>query len=397
MKKTIEVREKMALLDKMVFGNVTILGFEDLDGLIKRGVVEQTTSKVKYITAYGQEFSKLLIEKDGEIDRLVAGSKLIGNKRVDYCHLSVSIGNKDTGNLLSYTRDEYLEKLQAIEDHLKSEYGIYVDFSDITVKEIEINRTFKLEEDFSKYHRVLNLIMTNLPAYLKNQMDYKKVTKGSSEYETYYATSKTTGKSKKYLLFKIYNKSKSVEKLILLTDSYMRVEFRLVGAEKVKKALKINRFVDLTDEIINDYFSSQVKKIIVKPFNAWKKDRDKYLVELMKQQRERDIRHWQSNVLRVLQNKEIDEKRAVLLDIEELIPLVNKLDLSSNRRCDVKRNFRRQAEKIETVFRNNDHKKMQEIIEKLTVTDTAKDTGKEKTAQNYTGMITSFDGTSKSA
>ena len=225
---------------------------------------------------------------------------------------------------------------------------------------------------------------------MKNQMDYKKVVKGNTEYQTYYATSKTTNKSKRYLLFKIYNKTKAIEHIILITDSYMRVEFRLVGAEKVKKALKYNRLAELSDQIINEYFDNQIKSMIVQPFKKWKQERDKYLVKLMKDERERDIRHWQTNVLRILQNEEIAEKRPVLLDIEELIPLVDKLNLPSKRRSEVKSNFRKQAHKYESVFCNNDDAKIQEILDKLTVKDTA------ETAVN-TVIKPTIDGTQKIA
>ena len=368
----VKVREKTALLDKMIFSGIQILQFENIENLIQKDIVEMSSSKVKYITASGVEFSKLLIEHDGVIDKMVAGSKIIGGKRVDYCNLETTIKPTETGNLNCYSVDDYIDRLREIQDHLENAYGIIADFSDITVKEVEINRTFRLEGNFENYHRVLNLIMTNLPSYLKNQMDYKKVVKGSSEYQTYYATSKTTNKSKRYLLFKIYNKTKAIEHIILLTDSYMRVEFRLVGAEKVKKALKTNKFFEMTDELINSYFDEQIDKLIKKPYEKWQKDRNKYLVKLMKNERTRDIRHWQTNVLRILQNEEISQKRPVLLDIEELIPLIDQLGLSSKRRSEVKSNFRKQSKKYETVFCKNDHLKLNEILEKLTAKDTAK-------------------------
>lgn len=374
----------------MVLGGISILGFDSKENLMKNDIVEMTSSKVKYITASGDTFNRLLIENDGVIDKMVAGSKLMGRKRIDYCNLETTIKNSEIGNLACYTVDEYVGQLIEIQEHLKNVYGIDADFSDATVKELEINRTFRLDGDFESYHRPINLIMTNLPSYMKNQMDYKKVTKGSSEYQTYYATSKTTNKSKRFLLFKIYNKTKAIEHIILITDSYMRVEFRLVGAEKVKKALGTNKFAELSDEVINNYFDEQIDKMIKKPFEKWQKDRDKYILNLMKSEREKDIRHWQTNVLRILQNDEIAQKRPVLLDIEELIPLVNKLDLKSNRRYDVKSNFRKQASKYETVFCNNDEKKMIEILKKLTAKDTAK-------SEKDTGIDSVFGGMGKTA
>lgn len=389
-----EIREKTALLDKIEFGGIGILDFIDFDALVKKDILELSSSPVRYVTPGGKCFNKLMIENDGLIDKMIAGAKVMGNKRVDYCNLSTTIKNIESGNLACYTVGEYLEQLIKIQSHLEKDYGIIVDFSDITLKELEINRTFKLDWDFETYHRALNLIMTNLPSYMKNQMDYKKVTKGCSEYQTYYATSKATNKSKRYLLFKIYNKSKAIENIILVTDSYMRVEFRLVGAEKIKKALGTNKFAELTDQIINDYFDTQIGKMLVHPFQKWKCDRDNYLLKLMKEQRQEDIRHWQTNVLRILQNEEILQKRPILLDIEEIIPIVNKLGLESNRRCDVKRNFRKQSKKYETVFCNGDDLKMVEILEKLTVKDIVKSTVKEP---NNTIKVTNIGGTQKIA
>lgn len=389
-----EIREKTALLDKIEFGGISILDFIDFDSLIKKDILELSSSPVRYVTASGKTFNKLMLENDGLIDKMIAGAKVMGNKRVDYCNLSTTIKNDESGNLSCYTVCEYLEQLKKIQSHLKNDYGIIVDFSDITLKELEINRTFKLDGDFETYHRVLNLIMTNLPSYMKNQMDYKKVTKGCSEYQTYYATSKATNKSKRYLLFKIYNKSKAIENIILITDSYMRVEFRLVGAEKIKKALGTNKFAELTDRIINGYFDTQIQKMLVQPFQKWKKGRDKYLLELMKEQRQKDIRHWQTNILRILQNEEISQKRPILLDIEEIIPLVDKLDLKSNRRSDVKRNFRKQSQKYETVFCNGDDLKMVEILDKLTVKNIVKSAVK---GSNNAIKVTDIGGTQKIA
>lgn len=381
-----EVQERTALLDKIVFGNIQILQFADMKDLIDREIVEVSTSKVKYVTASGEEFSTLLIEQDGVIDKMKAGSMMSKGKKVDYCSLETTVGNEEFGNLYCYTFDDYIGKLMTIQDHLEAEYGIVADLSDMTVKEIEINRTFRLNGDFEQYHRVLNLIMTNLPSQFRNQSDWKKVEKGSSRYQTYCATSSRTQKSKRYMLFKIYDKTAALEQTIVLTDSYMRVELRLIGAEKVKKALHTNRFFEMSDELFNSYFDDQMYKLIQKPLSKWKSTRDKKLLELIKGERSRDIRHWQTNVLRILQNEEIAQKRPVLLDIEELIPLIDKLDLSANRKWDVKNNFRKQAKKYESVFCNNDHLKLDEIIQKITVKDTGID-----------DMVPGIGGMSKSA
>ena len=368
----VQLNEQTALLDKAVFSNISILEFQDMEGLIEKGILEINTSPVKYITAAGQEFNRLTIENDGLIDRLVAGAKLMNGKYINYCILQTTVQKKEAGNLVGYTTGDYFDHLQMIAAHLAFDYGINVDFSDVSVKELEINRTFRLDNDFSEYHRVINLIMSNLPSYLRNQMDYKQVKKDNTEYETYYAATKKNSKSDRYLLLKIYNKTKALEKIIVLTDSYMRVEIRLIGSERVKRAFHTNRFAELTDEIINAYFDGQMQTMIVKPYRKWQEQQRKYLKKLIQEQRKDDIRHWQTNVLRILQNQEIDQKRAVILDVGQLMDIVDTLQLSANRKYDVKSNFRKQAQKYETVFCSGDDRKMEELIEKLTAQDTEK-------------------------
>lgn len=366
----VQLNEQTALLDKAVFSNISIVEFQDMEGLIEKGILEINTSPVKYITAAGQEFNRLTIENDGLIDRLVAGAKLMNGKYINYCILQTTVKQKEAGNLVGYTTGDYFEHLQIISAHLAFDYGIEVDFSDVSVKELEINRTFRLDNDFSEYHRVINLIMSNLPSYLKNQMDYKHVGKDNTEFETYYAASKQNNKSDRYLLLKIYNKTRALQKIIVLTDSFMRAEIRLIGSERVKRALHTNRFAEMTDEIINGYFDGQMQTMIVRPYRKWQEQQRKYLKKLMEQQRKDDIRHWQTNVLRILQNQEIDQKRAVILDVGQLMDIVDTLQLSANRKYDVKSNFRKQAGKYETVFCNGDDRKMEELIEKLTAQDT---------------------------
>lgn len=79
------IREKTALLDKVVFGGISILGFDNKDNLITKDIVEMTSNaNCRYITTSGQTFNRLLIENDGVIDRLIAGSKLMGGNRIDY-------------------------------------------------------------------------------------------------------------------------------------------------------------------------------------------------------------------------------------------------------------------------------------------------------------------------
>lgn len=365
----VRINEDTALLDRAVFYNIRIKSIEDFEKLISKEILEPGLyKKIRYITESGQEFASLHIKGDGLIDKMTAGAKVIGNTRVDYCNLDTSIKNSQVGNLACYTVEQYTEQLERIQEQLSTAYGIETDFSHIALKEIEINKTFRLDGAFEDYARVLTLIMSNLPAAFKGQMDYINREQGIRKKNTYYASSAHSRKSTKYMLFKIYNKGKSVENTIVLDDTYMRVEIRLIGSEKVKNALGTNRFSELTDEIINQYFDAQMEKLIFKPYRQWKKKRDAYLLKLLKEQMQQNPRHWIVDTLRILQNEEIEKQSPVLLDVNEIMELIDRLTEDRKQRYKIKSSFRKQAQKYETVFCNNDDRKLAELNIKMSPT-----------------------------
>ena len=151
----------------------------------------------------------------------------------------------------------------------------------------------------------------------------------------------------------------------------MRIEFKLIGTEKIKSTFGTNRFGSLTDLMINKFFNEQIHKLMIVPYEKWKLQRDKELFKLMQEQRKLDIQHWQVNTLRALEDKEIREKKPYMLDIEELVPIVKELGLKPNRAYDARKNFRVQARKYEKAFCNRDDRRLQEILIKASadVTD----------------------------
>lgn len=383
----INIQEHIALLDALQLNNIKILHIKNFENLVNRQILEISNSPAIYCCPDGQMFTRLYIENDGVIDRLIAGSKIVSHKKIDYCNMQVTIKNSEIGNLICYTVEQYCDKLHEIQKHLENKYGIITDFTNVSLKKIEINRTICLDENFENYHRIFNLIMSNLPKYLQNQMDFRKSKKNDIKFETYCATSARKPNSERHINFKIYDKSKALESSIIITNSYMRTEFTISGTERIKKSLGTNCFKKLTDKTINDFFNTQIHKIIVTPFEKWQKERNKYIIRLMKEQRQTDIRHWQTNVLRILQNEEIKQKSPVLLDITEIMPLIDYLNLTPRRKYDIRVNFRKQANKYENVFCNNDNAKMDEILTKLTTVK----------SRNHTTNIPCFGGITQTA
>lgn len=364
------VREHTVLLDKAVFNKIRIKSIRNIEALQDREIVTiKQKSKANYITESGQEFSSLQIKGDGVIDKMVAGSKILGNNRIDYCNLSVTIRREDGTNLNCYSVAEYKEHLETVRQHLMDEYGIEASFDNVSLKELEINKTFRLEHDFREYHRVLEVIMWNLPSIFTQSAEFRQRLKTDESFNTgtYYASTSKSKRSDHYLLFKVYDKTRSVEQVIMLTDSYMRVELKLVGADKIERDLGTKLFMELTDERVNDYFSEKMQKLIIQPYVVWKAQRDKFVLEVMKTQLRGNQHHWIVDTLRTLTDKSIKENCPVLLDVGELMPLIDQVITGDRKkRYKIKKAFRRQAEKYETVLCNGDDLKMDEIVRSVT-------------------------------
>lgn len=359
------VREKTALIDQIMLANIRILAIKDIRALVKKDIVEIHISPIKYDMADGQEFSKLNIQGDRFIDKLIAGVTIKGNTKVKYCNLTLSVHDEETGNLCCFSVNDYIERIYEIQEYLFDEYGIEVDFCGATIKEIEINRTFRLEGRFMDYHRAIMVIMRNLPKELKSEMCYFSNEEKEIQFGSYYATSKKKRDSKRYTELKIYDKTKAVANKVFLTRSYMRVEISFISTQRIERAIGTKYFFNLTNELINQCYDKYMQRYMIRPYGKWKPKRDKYLLQIMKQERERDIRHWQINTLRLFMDKEINDKYSTLLDIEELFLLLEKLKLTPKRKYEVKRNFRKIAEEYSSVYCHGDDNKLDEIIEKV--------------------------------
>ena len=150
----------------------------------------------------------------------------------------------------------------------------------------------------------------------------------------------------------------------MLTDSYMRVELKLVGADKIERDLGTKLFMELTDERVNDYFSEKMQKLIIQPYEDWKAQRDKFVLDVMKSQLQGNQHHWIVDTLLTLKDLETQKRCPVLLDIGEIIPLINEVVSDRKRKYKAKKSFRMLCEKNVRSLCNNDDAKMDEIIRK---------------------------------
>lgn len=357
------VREDVALVDQIVLNNIEILHIADLYNLIKQNIVEISTTPPKYVMADGQEFSQLEITNDIMIDRLYASTMYKGYKKINYCTLALSV-KSEIGNLYCYTIIDYKNKLVEIKNHLWNQYGIMISIDNATVKTIEINRTFGLNESFNSYNRVIRVMMQQLPKRLRNHVQIYKTNKN----QTYYArNSKSTDR---FISIKIYDKTTDLETkhhTNNISVSYMRVEIRVTGSDNIKKSFGSRHLSTITDELLNLFFNKKMVSYFFNPYTEWIKKRNKHLITIIQEQRSIDIRHWQINLLRTLSNEEISNGFATLLDITELFPLLKskKLNLTPKRQYEIKKNFQRHVKDYEIVFNQKDNEKLNELLAKL--------------------------------
>lgn len=54
------IREKTALLDKLILSNIIIKDFKDFDKLVKKEIIEVSPTQIQYITASGKMFKKVI-------------------------------------------------------------------------------------------------------------------------------------------------------------------------------------------------------------------------------------------------------------------------------------------------------------------------------------------------
>lgn len=367
-KKEIVVKENVVLMDKLELTGVLVWDIADISDLVDRGIVELNTATDQYYTGTGKRFSRLFVS-DKVIDSLKCG--VIYAKHGTYGNLQLSV-KKDNGcgNLICNTVEEYQAQIRRAVEHLWIEYGIALDVSQSRIKSMEINKTFSLEQDYDSYRRVFGLIMAMLPrkSYLVSQSIWRDRRKSGYQTGSFLATSRKKGNSKKYMEFKIYDKKKQLLGVIKLDEQYVRFEFVLVGTKRIEIEFGSNSFLDITDCAINEWFEKKVNDWIIEPIERWKKQRDDAVMTAMLHFRD-NPHNWVGNALAALQDQEIRQGYPVVLDVQEIVPLVSQLDgLKANRRYKIRQRMIASARSVNTMLNNRDDRKLEEVLNKLTDT-----------------------------
>lgn len=283
--------------------------------------------------------------------------------KVGYSTMCIALGQiSSKGNLQNETVCGYKQRIKYIFQYLREEYGVDCIDRGIEVRMMEINCTFRIKEPFYKYHRVLQLMMYNLPSrYSKvSSISKKDAKKDCLEAETFYYGNKS-------MQIKIYDKR---QQLLQKTgydicDPVMRIEFVLKTSRKVKEVFHTNLLSDISDEKIENYFIKQFRKLFEKPFRSWQINNRKCLRALIGKHKQNSRNQWQQNLLGELRNQEQKNHVPFLLDIDDLLKEIKALDIH--------RHYKKVEKSIlakcspDDVFLQRDTEKAEEIISKIYV------------------------------
>ena len=366
--------DSIALLDEVQIYRFTIRNFVDFDALQAAGIITVKENMANYfLTASGRRYSSVHIKDDdtGMFTELVYALGLEGQAKAS---VIMSVPDDGYHNLNCLTPEEYKNRIVKLQEHLMERYGIDADFTDAGYRQIEINKTIILNGAFDDYRRPLKLMIHSLPGTLRLGGEHyfgdsDKAVKITDRQENIKAYARHSGNGKKGLSIKIYDKTNQLfdSCKINVNYNYLRFEITLKSQVKIEQCLGTNRIDKLTEKDINRYFSEFVETNIVQPYEKYKKQRAAEIKKTLKKHYRPLSRTWVQDALLEISRKENNTGIPVLLDVEELIPVLDEIKMT---RPDARRNARR---RFRDVYRraemasspNRDDLKYVELIHKL--------------------------------
>ena len=233
-------REQEPLLDAVIWGNVMINDLLGADMLERKGnLFCSEKNPVKVVLPDGQTFCSLTIN-DSTIGLFKAGAILQKNTKIDYGTLATNVKNSLLGNMIGNTAEETIESLRDSLQMMGEKYGVVIDPIGITIKKMEIQRTFRLDDLYELYQRILKLIFAIIPpkSRLTNIIKFGTNADGTTTEQTFYVNSRSSKKSENYRELKVYDKGKERQEHLGITfdDTWVRIELTLIGGKTIKNA-----------------------------------------------------------------------------------------------------------------------------------------------------------------
>lgn len=336
-----------------------------------------------YVDLYKTDVSKLLgkeevkvkecVDQDGCVFHTITFKR--GNPMFDECffgiseegkyysRLSLSVNDGNWGNRYGTSISQLQTKLEAICEYLKCEYNINVQCVYAKVQYIEIQNTFRLNNKYSEYTRVINQLIHNLPKRLQLGEVHGWENKENEDERESKSFSRNSGE--RGIEVTIYNKSEQSGQTPNGEDEFLRFEVSLKSAAKIKDKLGTNMVYKMQMSNIEDYFRDFINKMLLSNQKNQNK-RNKELNKIMLDKYNESERKWINHLLAYIENEELNTGKVSVLSINQLFPLLKKMgfkNLSSI--TNAKHRLQEEAIKNFSVLFCGDELRLSELAAKL--------------------------------
>lgn len=400
-----EIDCTVALCDKVVINNVHVCDFWDIHNLEQQGIVTVNRSNGAGViyTDMDEAYSSITLGKCALFDSFKVGTVNKDGFPYTYSRLELSIDRGDgTYNLRCWSIEEVKERLKEIERCLSDEWGILIDTDCSKLKTIEINKTIQLDKPYTSYLRPLSLLFRLLPkGKQKNLREIGKIEdiEVNDPHKTFYAgseweeikvydkTKQLNDKKKKEIttIKREATKEKQVTTLERWNDieeratkeildvhfinkNFLRFELTL-ESKKIKEVFGCNDVSTITDDAINDYCNNFVEKNVVERWETFKKQREKRLKKVIKEEWAKNQSLFVENLLLRAFNEEDVTGLPLVMDVHEIQPLLKSILPKHEQRQRRYRLFTRIVSKCKQnygeKFVKDDENRMEEIVVKL--------------------------------
>ena len=238
------------------------------------------------------------------------------------CKLAVNVANSNN-NLQNLTVAEYKHRLNEVFETLATDYGIYIDYSNLLIAEIEINVTVKLDKPFREYRQCLDLIRLNMANKFRD-------TNGNVKTAVWYQSNSDAQTSEIQTMYvansdvelKIYNKIQQlIDTCVISVDTetdMLRVEYKAIRPRALKNPFGDASVSALTDEKLKQWFRDRFDRDIASRFYKWHEADLKQLADTLKPHIEASRYYINPFIRECRQYKELHGGFPLLFDIEDL-------------------------------------------------------------------------------
>ena len=344
------------LIDKVALYNFFIEDIIDISELENQITIEKNPKRYMQ-TNSGLRYKKLELDKCNYFDVLTNG---IAKNGEPFAKMELSVNDEKTRNLNCITVDELKESITEAERYLADELGILCDFTDAKIKYLEMNKTFEIELDSIKYDRVLKTMINIMP---KVASKIKKPI--TSNKKTYSASNKSQTE-----IVKIYDKSEQLKQVhqIETNANILRLELKLVNdANRIKTRFGSAYLRDLDENMIDKYCAEYIQNNFIEPYEKLLAYQKKTVEKILKQHYKKDDKEWIDNVLHIICDFELTNEIPLMFDIEQMKEWLNCLHLPKQNKYYIYKRFEAKCVNFNTVFKNGDIPKYEEILNKIEV------------------------------